>query len=61
MTQENAQLMTRRGAEVLLEWPGLVVLAYDRPYGIESGQFASTGMVTRAEVEARARQALVRA
>mgnify|MGYP005829663801 FL=1 len=47
------------GQEIRLEWPGLVVLAFDRGGEMEVGQFASEDVVTRAEVEARVRTALV--
>ena len=58
MTQDNAPLMTRVGNQVRLEWPGLVVLAFDLCGEIEVGQFASEATVTRAEVEARVRDFL---
>lgn len=51
MTKDNTPLMTHRGAEIRLEWLGLVALALDRPDGIEVGQFASDYPVTRAEAK----------
>jgi hypothetical protein len=49
----------RDGSEIRLQWPGLVVLAYERPDGIEIGQFASAGRDVRADVEARVRKILL--
>jgi hypothetical protein len=59
MTQDTAPSVTRRGAEIRLEWPGLLVIAFDRADGLEIAQFASEAAVGWAEVEALVKDALL--
>jgi len=42
MTPSDAPSIIRRNTQVRLEWPDLAVLVYDRPDGLEIGQFEKT-------------------